>query len=215
MAQHKVRAASTSSEPFQKFPVLSGTPYVSTAFTGPQSEDGLCQRTWRSNSNAKLVLWDVTATSIGQYLRNHVVSQTECTIKKGTRNSELVLTITQALAVQVSVSYLSKLRQFFISGLQDNPSMLLQTAFFQQDCAVPHFARSVKLFMNGACPDRWIGRGGQKNWPACSPDLTHMGCSDSTARGKDGRHVELCYLHYLINITVNQRSMISVSLSPR
>ena len=62
--------------------------------------------------------------------------------------------------------------------------MLLQTVFFQQDGAVPHFARRIKLFMNGACPDRWIGRGGPKNWPACSPDLTHMGCSDSTGQGE-------------------------------
>jgi hypothetical protein len=71
------------------------------------------------------------------------------------QNNDLVLIITQAPAVQVSGSFVKnkKLRQFFISVLQDNPSMLLQTAFFQQEGAVPHFARRVKLFMNGACPE--------------------------------------------------------------
>jgi hypothetical protein len=39
------------------------------------------------------------------------------------------------------------------------------------DGAPPHFSRNVQGILNRMYPDRWIGRGGPRHWPARSPDL--------------------------------------------
>jgi hypothetical protein len=57
----------------------------------------------------------------------------------------MVLTVTQALAVHVSGSYLKKLGEFFISVLQDNQGILLQRAFIQQDGAPPQLVLQHEL----------------------------------------------------------------------
>ena len=44
--------------------------------------------------------------------------------------------------------------------------------WLQQEGAPSHFARIVRAFLNEHYGNRWIGRGGPVNWPACSPDLT-------------------------------------------
>lgn len=43
---------------------------------------------------------------------------------------------------------------------------------FMQDGAPPHFARTVRAWLDQKFPERWIGRQGPHNWPARSPDLT-------------------------------------------
>lgn len=44
--------------------------------------------------------------------------------------------------------------------------------WFQQDGAPPHYANSVRNFLNGSFRNRWIGRTGPVEWPPRSPDLT-------------------------------------------
>ena len=44
--------------------------------------------------------------------------------------------------------------------------------FFMQDGAPPHFARTVRSWLDEQLPGRWIGRRGSYDWPARSPDLT-------------------------------------------
>jgi hypothetical protein len=44
--------------------------------------------------------------------------------------------------------------------------------WLQLDGAPPHFALSVRTWVNESYPNRWIGRGGPVAWPARSPDLT-------------------------------------------
>ncbi|GFS62717.1 uncharacterized protein TNCV_3201711 [Trichonephila clavipes] len=44
--------------------------------------------------------------------------------------------------------------------------------WFQHDGAPAHFSANVRSALDTAYPGRWIGRGGQINWPARSPDLS-------------------------------------------
>jgi hypothetical protein len=41
-----------------------------------------------------------------------------------------------------------------------------------QDGAPPHFANSVREWLDTKFPGRWLGRRGPHEWPARSPDLT-------------------------------------------
>lgn len=43
---------------------------------------------------------------------------------------------------------------------------------FMQDGATPHYANTVRDWLNTRFTDKWIGRGGPHHWPARSPDLT-------------------------------------------
>jgi hypothetical protein len=45
---------------------------------------------------------------------------------------------------------------------------------FQQDGAPAHYANIVMEFFDGTFPRRCIGRGGWKQWPPRSPDLTPL-----------------------------------------
>ena len=45
---------------------------------------------------------------------------------------------------------------------------------FMQDGAPPHFARSVRQWLDHAFESRWIGRGGLTEWPSRSPDKTPL-----------------------------------------
>lgn len=47
-----------------------------------------------------------------------------------------------------------------------------QDIFFQQDGAQPHYALTVRAFLDEKFGDRWIGRRGPVDWPPRSPDLT-------------------------------------------
>ena len=57
---------------------------------------------------------------------------------------------------------------FFIPKLADNPGDIK----FQQDGAPPHYAVSVREYLDQKLGTRWIGRGGPVSWTARSPDLT-------------------------------------------
>jgi len=45
---------------------------------------------------------------------------------------------------------------------------------FMQDGAPPHFATTVRAWLDDKFPLRWIGRRGPLEWPARSPDLTPL-----------------------------------------
>jgi hypothetical protein len=49
-----------------------------------------------------------------------------------------------------------------------------QRYFFQQDGAPPHYANTVKAFLNQQFQGKWIGRRGPITWPPRSPDLTPL-----------------------------------------
>lgn len=46
--------------------------------------------------------------------------------------------------------------------------------WFQHDGAPPHYALRVRNYMDSEFPGRWIGRGGPKDWPPRSPDLSPL-----------------------------------------
>ncbi|KYM95568.1 Zinc finger MYM-type protein 1, partial [Cyphomyrmex costatus] len=46
--------------------------------------------------------------------------------------------------------------------------------WFQQDGAAAHYGRDVRAYLDTQFPHRWIGRRGEIEWPARSPDLTPL-----------------------------------------
>lgn len=77
-------------------------------------------------------------------------------------------------------SYLEFLRNEVMPDLiqrfpnQNNPHLLDDNIWFQQDGAPPHFSARVRDFLNDMFGDQWIGRGGPIDWPPRSPDLTPL-----------------------------------------
>lgn len=69
-------------------------------------------------------------------------------------------------------SYLELLRDHLPVLLEDVDLVTRLRMWFQQDGAGPHYARTVRTFLNDQYNNRWIGRGSQHPWPACSPDMT-------------------------------------------
>jgi hypothetical protein len=67
-----------------------------------------------------------------------------------------------------STTYLDMLELFAVSQIGGN------NIIFQQDGAPPHFSKVVREFLDVNFPRRWIGRGGWKQWPPRSPDLTPL-----------------------------------------
>jgi hypothetical protein len=51
---------------------------------------------------------------------------------------------------------------------------MMTNAIFQQDGALAHYASIVTEFLDETFPRRWIWRGGWKQWPPRSPDLTPL-----------------------------------------
>lgn len=70
-----------------------------------------------------------------------------------------------------AISYLDMLEQFLEPQLMDNG--IFRTVLSQRDGATPHFAISVRDYLNEVFPCRWIGRG-SKMWPVRSLDLTPL-----------------------------------------
>ena len=67
------------------------------------------------------------------------------------------------------IQMLDMLEQFLQPQLfADN---ILDLMVFQQDGALPHFAHSVRNYLNETFPGRWIGRGSPRFWTAPSRDL--------------------------------------------
>lgn len=76
--------------------------------------------------------------------------------------------------------YLDFLINFLVPTLQrafpdvNHPNEIDRSIYYQQDGAPPHFARTVRNYLNEVFPNRWIGRRGAIEWPARSPDLTPL-----------------------------------------
>lgn len=56
----------------------------------------------------------------------------------------------------------------------ENTNIPADTLWFQQDEAPPHFAQPVREYLNYVFANRWIGRRGEVEWPARSPDLSPL-----------------------------------------
>jgi hypothetical protein len=67
-----------------------------------------------------------------------------------------------------STTYLDMLELFAVPQIGGN------NVIFQQDGAPPHFSNVVREFLDVNFPLRWIGKGGWKQWPPRSPDLTPL-----------------------------------------
>lgn len=68
--------------------------------------------------------------------------------------------------------YLQFLQRDLFGLFEDVPYATRLNMWFQQDGAPPHYARSVRNFLDERFPQKWIGRGGPVLWPPRSPDLT-------------------------------------------
>jgi len=55
--------------------------------------------------------------------------------------------------------------------LENVPLAVRLNLWYQQDGALAHNARIVRMFLNQRFPNRWIGRGRPVLWPPRSPDL--------------------------------------------
>jgi hypothetical protein len=84
-------------------------------------------------------------------------------ILKKNKNKVTHLTVT-------ALSYLEKLRREIVPSI--TRKMDSTDIFYMQDGAPPHYAQSVRQFLDETFPNRWIGRRGPIEWPARSPDLT-------------------------------------------
>ena len=62
--------------------------------------------------------------------------------------------------------YCDLLREIVIPFLRRKRSLI-----YQQDGAPCHFSHAARALLNDNLADRWIGRGGPRNWPSRSPDL--------------------------------------------
>jgi len=71
-------------------------------------------------------------------------------------------------------AYLRFLQEELPRLLEDVPLNKRGRMYFQHDGAPPHSSREVTNFLNYRFPGRWIGRGGPRNWPARSPDLSPL-----------------------------------------
>ena len=69
--------------------------------------------------------------------------------------------------------YLTMLKEQVMPAIQLFPR--IPELIFMQDKAPPHWAKSVRNFLNEVFPMRWMGRGSPNHpWPPRSPDLTPM-----------------------------------------
>ena len=79
-----------------------------------------------------------------------------------------------------STRYLVLLQESIVPDLirlfpnNNDPNLIAEHIWFQQDGAPPHFGIAVRQFLNQTFPDRWIGRRGTIEWPARSPDMTPL-----------------------------------------
>ena len=67
-------------------------------------------------------------------------------------------------------SYVDMLRNFLHPQLTARG--VLETAYFQQDGAPPHYSLIARNWLDEHFPGRWLGRRGPLEWAARSPDLT-------------------------------------------
>lgn len=71
-------------------------------------------------------------------------------------------------------NYLNLLQSHFWPAFSNLPNA--ENFFFMQDGAPPHWSIAIRHWLNEKFPNRWIGRGTDRDlnikWPARSPDLT-------------------------------------------
>ena len=76
------------------------------------------------------------------------------------------------------VRYLDFFQNFLSSELRilfpdtNNPIEIYRNIWYQQDGTTSYFALKVRGYLNQNFPNRWIGKHGEIEWPAHSPDLT-------------------------------------------
>lgn len=77
-------------------------------------------------------------------------------------------------------TYLTMLNKYLIPTLVNLflnnliPSLFDPLVWFQQDRTLQHFAQNVWTYHKKEFPNSWIGKTGQIQWPAKSPDLTPL-----------------------------------------
>jgi len=90
-------------------------------------------------------------------------------------------------------SYLQVLEDYvwpIVSGWENIDELV-----FMHDGAPPHFALSVRTWLDQKLPGRWLGQRGLQEWPARSPDLTPCdfflwGCAKEEEYRKKSRTIE-------------------------
>ena len=73
-----------------------------------------------------------------------------------------------------ATKYESMLRNEIIPRIREIAGNNFNEIWFQQDGASPHYARDVRVLLDVEFPRHWIGRRGEIEWPARSPDLTPL-----------------------------------------
>ena len=70
--------------------------------------------------------------------------------------------------------YLQLLQNNIVPAIHNLFNGNVNNIWFQQDGAGPHYAVEVRDYLDATFPNRWIGRRGEIEWPARSPDLSPM-----------------------------------------
>ena len=71
-------------------------------------------------------------------------------------------------------AYEELLRNQIVPRIREITGDNFQNIWFQQDGAAAHYGREVRAYLDTQFPHRWIGRRGEIEWPARSPDLTPL-----------------------------------------
>ena len=70
--------------------------------------------------------------------------------------------------------YEEMLRNQIVPAIHDIVGENFNNTYFQQDGAPPHYARSVREYLDATFPGRVIGRRGTIEWPPRSPDMSPL-----------------------------------------
>lgn len=73
-----------------------------------------------------------------------------------------------------AAKYEDMLRNQIVPRIREIAGDNFDDTWYQQDGAAPHYGRDVRAFLDTQFPHRWIGRRGEIEWPARSPDLTPL-----------------------------------------
>ena len=73
-----------------------------------------------------------------------------------------------------AAKYEDMLRTQIVPRIIEVTGANFEHTWFQQDGAAAHYGRNVRQYLNNVFIDRWIGRRGDIEWPARSPDLTPL-----------------------------------------
>ena len=71
-------------------------------------------------------------------------------------------------------AYEELLRNKIVRRIMEITGDNFQNIWFQQDRAAAHYDKEVRVYLDTQFPHRWIGRRGEIEWPARSPDLTPL-----------------------------------------